>query len=235
MTGETVPYVVRQRKGPSLRSRFLSLFDVGRRSKPFVWEVQRLSSPDGTATGFHVTTEQGSDVGILSAEGQTISVDTPEGTLETNGTITAFSLSPDGSPAFGYLYGGSQAKFLETTLELDYPVLEGRILDVHTTNEESYYQLDLLDLGPDPKGLTLLVQAADYSTGYPILHVEASDMTPGKPSRGRLSEVFQPNGLRQLTSVSAPPNSLYRARKCHLTIPLNYGFSKVIDKSHHFC
>ena len=177
MTGETVPYIVRQRRGPSLRSRFLSLFDVGRRSKPFVWEVQRLSSPDGTATGFHVTTEQGSDVVILSAEGQTITVDTPEGTLETNGTMTAFSLSPDGSPAFGYLYGGSQAKFLDTALELDYPVLEGRILDVHTTNEESYYQLDMLDLGPDPKGLTLLVQAADYSTGYPILHVERQSST----------------------------------------------------------
>ncbi|HCR17981.1 MAG TPA: hypothetical protein DIU35_10910 [Candidatus Latescibacteria bacterium] len=91
--------------------------------------------------------------------------------------MTAFSLSPDGSPAFGYLYGGSQAKFLDTTLELDYPVLEGRILDVHTTNEESYYQLDMLDLGPDPEGLTLLVQAADYSTGYPILHVERQSST----------------------------------------------------------
>ena len=175
MTGETVPYVLRQRKGASLRSRFLSLFDVGRRSKPFVWEVQKLFSQDGEGTGFYVTTEQGSDVAVFGVEGQFTTVDTPEGTLETDGVVTTFSLSPDGAPSFGYLYGGSRATFLDNALELKDPVAGGLIEGPHTTNDKSYYRLDTMDLEVDPTGLTLLVQSDDYSTGYPILRTEKQE------------------------------------------------------------
>jgi len=172
MTGETVPYIVRQREGKDIKSRFMSLFEVGTRSKPFVLEVKRLSSRNGEAAGFYVTTDQGSDIIIFGNEERPTTVETPEGLLETDGALTLFSLSPDGAVTNGYLYGGRKAVYQDHDLSIEAPVLSGHIDGLETTNELSFYRIADAELNSEFVGSMLFVKSNDYETGYPVLRVQ---------------------------------------------------------------
>lgn len=174
-TGETVPYVVRRRTGSPARSVFLSLFDVSPRSRPYVTAVERLTPVSGDAAGVVVSRETGTDVVVVCPEGQNAVFVGPQGTLETNGRVSAFSLARDGQPAFAYLLGGTKARLNDHALELETPVIGGRILDVKTDNSSSLYRVDRLPSNESPIGLTLLVRGGAYDTGYPILHIESDD------------------------------------------------------------
>lgn len=176
-TGETVPYVVRRRTGLPARSVFLSLFDVSPRSRPYVASVERLAPVSGDAAGVVVSRESGTDVIVVCPEGQTAVFDFPQGTLETNGRVSVFSMARDGQPAFAYLLGGTMARLDDCALELDAPVVGGRILDVNTDNSSSRYRIDRLPSNENPIGRTLMVRGGAYDTGYPILHIESDDQS----------------------------------------------------------
>ncbi len=171
-TGETVPYVVRRRTGSPACSVFLSLFDVSPRSRTFVAAVERLAPVSGDAAGVVVTRESGTDVVVVSPQGQTAVFDTPGGTLETNGRVCVFSLAPDGRPASAYLLGGAMARLDDHVLELETPMAGGSILDVKTDNSSSFYRIDGLPSHENLIGNTLLVRGGAYDTGYPIRHIE---------------------------------------------------------------
>jgi hypothetical protein len=172
MTGETVPYVIRQRTGDPASSRFVSLFDVSRRSSPFVWEVRRISPLRGSGVAVCVTTAQGTDTIALSPTGEASVFETPGGTLELRGRVAVFSTGTDGEPAFAYLMGGPHASLDTHALDLVQPVLEGKVLDTRTTGADSYLLVDAPQLDPGTGDRQVLVEGAS-STGFPILKVEA--------------------------------------------------------------
>ncbi len=169
LTGETLPYVIRQKTGDSA---FLSLFNVGLRSRPFIREAQRLSPTRGEGVLLYVTHEQGADLVAVCPPGQTTVFDTPDGPLETTGPVTVFSRTPEGAPNFAYLAGGPRAGLENHTVELDEPVLQGRILERVTTSEESFYRIDRPNLDRTFLGRTLLVEGGAYDTGYPLCKIE---------------------------------------------------------------
>ncbi|MDA0748110.1 MAG: heparinase II/III family protein, partial [bacterium] len=172
MTGETVPYVIRQKTGDPANSTFASLFDISLRARPFIWEVQRLNPTRGEGVAFYVTGEEGSDLIAICPPGQTAAFHTPDGDLETTGPVTVFSLTPDGEPEFTYLLGGPQAALGSHSIELEESVLEGRILKKTTTEKESFYHIDQPNLSETALGRTFLVQGGPYETGYPIRKIE---------------------------------------------------------------
>ena len=176
-TGETLPYVVRRRTGVPARSVFLSLFDVSPRSRPYVTSVERLAPVSGGAAGVVVSWESGTDIVVVCPEGRTAVFDFPQGTLETNGRVSVFSMARDGQPAFTYLLGGTMARLNDHGLELEAPVVGGRILDVNTDNTSSRYRIDRLPSNGSPIGRTLMVRGGAYDTGYPILHIESDDQS----------------------------------------------------------
>ncbi len=174
-TGETVPYVIRRRTGLPARSAFLSLFDVSRRCRPFVKAVESLDSGNGDAVGVRVVRESGTDLVTFCPEGQTAAFESPEGTLETNGRVSVFTLTSDGEPAFAYLLGGTRASLNGHVLELEEPFLGGAIVDVITDNLRSLYRIDRPLSNENLIGDTVLIQGGSYDTGYPVLHVESND------------------------------------------------------------
>ena len=176
-TGETLPYVVRRRTGLPARSVFLSLFDVSPRSRPYVTSVERLAPVSGDAAGVVVSRESGTDIVVVCPEGQTAVFDFPHGTLETDGRVSVFSMARDGQPAFAYLLGGTMARLDDCALELEAPVVGGRILDVSTDNTSSRYRIDRMPSNGSPVGRTLMVRGGAYDTGYPILHIESDDQS----------------------------------------------------------
>ena len=174
-TGETVPYVIRRRTGLPDRSVFLSLFDVSPPSRPFVTAVESLVSGSGDGVGVCVTRESGTDLVAVCPEGQTAAFEFPEGSLETNGRVSVFSLASDGELAFAYLLGGTRASLNDHVLELEEPVLSGTVEDVITDNISSLYRIDRPLPDENLIGKTFLVRGGPYDTGYPILHVESDD------------------------------------------------------------
>ena len=176
-TGETLPYVVRRRTGLPARSVFLSLFDVSPRSRPYVTSVERLAPVSGDAAGVVVSRESGTDIVVVCPEGQTAVFDFPHGTLETDGRVSVFSMDRDGQPAFAYLLGGTMARLDDCALELEAPVVGGRIRDVSTDNTSSRYRIDRLPSNGSLIGHTLMVRGGAYDTGYPILQIESDDQS----------------------------------------------------------
>ncbi len=172
-TGETVPYVIRRRTGLPAHSVFLSLFDVSPRSFPFVRAVENLVPRAGDAVGVLVTRESGTDLVAVCPDGQPAVFETPEGTLETNGRVSVFSLAANGDLAFAYLLGGTRANLNVHVLELDHPVLGGAIVDVITDNAHSLYRIDRPLPDRNLIGNTLLVRGGPYDTGFPIVHIES--------------------------------------------------------------
>ena len=173
MTGETVPYVVRQRSGDPAQSTFISLFDVGSSSESLVRGVERLMPCQGEGVGIRVTTQQGTDVIAFCFKGHTATFETPEGTLSTNGLSCAISIAPDGGLNFGYLAGGTRVSLNGHVVEMGEDILQGKILEDYTDNTVSYYVIDRSELDRNMIGRTLLVAGGAYSIGFPIAEVEA--------------------------------------------------------------
>ena len=69
------------------------------------------------------------------------------------------------------------ARLNDHALELEAPVVGGRILDVSTDNTSSRYRIDRMPSNGSPIGRTLMVQGGAYDTGYPILHIESDDQS----------------------------------------------------------
>ena len=174
-TGETVPYVIRRRTGAPAGSVYLGLFDVSPRTRPFVTSVERVTSGTRDAVGVRVTHESGTDLVAVCREGRTAVLDFPEGTLESNGRVSVFSLAHDGKLRFSYLIGGTTSRLNLHVLELRDPVLGGAISDVITDNVNSLYRIDRPLTERGLVGGTLLVRGGPYDTGFPILHVESHD------------------------------------------------------------
>ncbi len=174
-TGETVPYVIRRRTGLPAHSVFLSLYDVSPRSRQFVTAVESVVSGTGDGVCIRVTRESGTDLVTVCPEGQTAAFETPEGSLDTNGRVSVFSLASDGDLTFAYLLGGTRASLNAHALELEDPVLRGTIVDVITDNLRSLYRIERPLSDENLIGKTLLVRGGPYDTGYPILHIESDN------------------------------------------------------------
>lgn len=174
-TGETVPYVIRRRTGAPADSVYLGLFDVSPRIRSFVTSVARVDSGNRDAVGVRVTHESGTDLVAVCREGRTAVFDFPEGSLESNGRVTVFSLTSDGKLTFAYLIGGTTSRLNDHVLELRDPVLRGTISDVITDNVTSLYRIDRPLDERHLAGGTLLVRGGPYDTGFPILHIESDD------------------------------------------------------------
>jgi len=173
MTGETVPYVVRQRVGDPAESTFLSLFDVCASPESFVKEVERLTPDQGEGVGIRVVTNLGTDLIAFCSEGNAATFETPEGTLETNGLTCALSLSHEGGLEFGYLAGGTKASLNGHTVAQEASFLQGKILDQFTDDRVSYYVVDRSEMDGIAIGRMLCVDGGAFPTGFPIVEADS--------------------------------------------------------------
>lgn len=173
MTGEKVPYVVRRRTGHPAQSAFASVFEVSPQGQAFVRSVTRVEPRSGQGMVLCVSTRRGTDLIAFCWGGGPVVFDTPIGPLELQGGVAAFSVDEGNRARRGYLYAGAHAGLGDRRIENATPASGGLVVEVVTTNAESYYLLQGDPLEPALAGRTLLVEGA-CRTGYPMLRVEST-------------------------------------------------------------
>ena len=170
--GAVLPYIVRESDAGGMDA-FVSVFAGAAQENLPVRDVRLLSLPEDApqdAVALQVVTKQGVDVVVSMLTPTPVTVDTPLGTLQTDGAA-AVVLGRDEAATAACLVGGSSLTIGGISLTAEQGNCGGEIVGVGAQDGSSHFILD----GPLPDaavGSTLYVTDGEYRRAYPIRGLE---------------------------------------------------------------